>query len=71
MYARFLEEGKLLAYSYDLEQELQVRAQPSFQGVVPPPPPPLGICGEDQKPKHGQRLGRPRHLGTGRPVPVG
>ncbi len=44
MYARFLEEPKLLAYSYDLEQELQVRVQPGFQGEVPDPPPPLDLC---------------------------
>lgn len=56
MYARFLEEGKLLAYAYDLEQELQVRVPPSFQGEVPEPPPPLGICEtlEETSPKDGR-----------------
>lgn len=44
MYAGFLQESKLLAFAYDLEQELQARKAPTFQGRVPPEPPDAGIC---------------------------
>ena len=44
MYAGFLQEPKLLAFAYDLEQELQARTMPTFQGSVPPEPPDAGIC---------------------------
>lgn len=44
MTARFLEEPKLLALAYDLEQELNARVQPGFAGAVPDLPPPLGLC---------------------------
>lgn len=44
MTARFLEEPKLLALAYDLEQELNARVQPAFAGAVPDLPPPLGLC---------------------------
>jgi amidase len=44
MTARALEEPKLLAYGYDLEQELNARVQPAFAGSVPEPPPDLGLC---------------------------
>lgn len=69
MYAGFLEEPKLLAYSYDLEQELLPRIQPTFLGQVPEPPPPLGIC-DGASLANLTRSERPIHLGTGRPVPV-
>ena len=67
MYAGFLEEHKLLAYSFDLEQELQPRIQPTYLGQVPEPPPPLGICGGEPA---SLRAGRARavHPGTGRVV---
>jgi amidase len=67
MYARFLEEPKLLAYSFDLEQELQVRVQPGFQGEVPAPPPPLGLC-DDLGATSDQRA-RPDYF-RGRPIPA-
>jgi hypothetical protein len=70
MYAGFLDEPKLLAYCYDLEQEMQARVQPSFLGAVPPPPPPLGICGDDRAPGEEPREIQPRHPGTGRLVPT-
>ena len=38
------QEGKLLGFSYDLEQELQARIPPTFLGSVPPEPPDAGIC---------------------------
>jgi amidase len=44
MYAGFLQEGKLLALSYDLEQEIGGRPQPNYLGSVPPLPPDAGIC---------------------------
>jgi amidase len=44
MYAGFLEEPKLLAYAYDLEQALGVRAQPAFLNDVIPEPADAGLC---------------------------
>ena len=44
MYAGFLQEGKLLALSYDLEQEIGGRPQPQYLGSVPPLPPDAGLC---------------------------
>ena len=68
MYAGFLEEHKLLAYSYDLEQEILPRIQPTFLNEVPAPPPPLGIC--DGAPLTSlSRADRAVHPGTGRVIP--
>ena len=44
MYAGFLEEPKLLAYAYALEQALQPRTQPTYTGALQPFPPDPGIC---------------------------
>ena len=44
MYGRFLSEPKLLAYAYDLEQEIGGRPLPQFLGKVPALPPDAGIC---------------------------
>jgi amidase len=44
MYAGFLAEPKLLAFAYDLEQELQPRPAPQLLGTVPPEPRDAGIC---------------------------
>jgi amidase len=44
MAAGFLQEPKLLALAYDLEQELKARKPPAFLGSVPPLPPDAGIC---------------------------
>ena len=68
MYAGFLEEPKLLAYSYDLEQEIQPRIQPTFLSQVPAPPPPLGMCG-DAMSTSLTRTERAVHPGTGRLIP--
>jgi amidase len=38
MYSTFLHEPQLLGFGYDLEQELNVRRQPQFLGVVIPVP---------------------------------
>jgi hypothetical protein len=45
MYSGFLQEPRLLATAYDLEQALPPRAAPQFLGAVPPEPPDAGICG--------------------------
>jgi amidase len=68
MYAGFLEEHKLLAYSYDLEQEMQPRIQPTFLNEVPAPPPPLGLCDGTQGTSL-TRVDRAVHPGTGRLIP--
>ena len=44
MYSTFLHEPELLAFAYDLEQEIQPRTQPAFLGKVPPEPPDAGLC---------------------------
>jgi len=44
MYAGSLEEPKLLAYAYALEQALQPRTQPTYTGALQPFPPDPGIC---------------------------
>jgi len=44
MYAGFLEEPKLLAYAYDLEQELGPRAQPGYLNNVIAEPADAGLC---------------------------
>ena len=38
MYSTFLREPELIGFGYDLEQELNVRAQPQFLGSVIPVP---------------------------------
>ena len=38
------QERKLLAYNYDLEQELDAQVPPRFLGSLPPEPPDAGIC---------------------------
>ena len=44
MSGRFLDEPKLIAYAYDLEQELGPRDIPQFLGSVAGPFPDAGIC---------------------------
>jgi len=44
MYSGFLQERKLIALAYDLEQAIKPRTQPQFLGSVPPEPPDAGIC---------------------------
>ncbi len=38
MYSTFLHEPQLIGFGYDLEQELQARAQPQFLSSVIPVP---------------------------------
>lgn len=49
MYSGFLQEPKLLALAYDLEQEIQPRVQPTFAGT-PPDWADAGICATLPKP---------------------
>ena len=69
MYSTFLHEPQLLAYAYDLEQELPPRRLPAFTGEVPPEPPDAGICDSPSSPvtslPHG-RVHLTRHFGTGK-----
>ncbi len=51
LYAGFLQEPKLLAISYAIEQLLQPRSLPEFRGSVPPEPPDAGICDDPKKPR--------------------
>ena len=44
MYAGFLQEPKLLAFAYALEQALQPRTTPKYVGTLQPFPPDPGIC---------------------------
>ena len=44
MYSGFLDEPKLLAYAYDLEQELGARPQPGYLNDVIPEPADAGLC---------------------------
>jgi hypothetical protein len=45
MYSTFLHEPQLIAFGYDLEQELNVRMQPQFLGSVIPVPN-ADLCGD-------------------------
>jgi len=73
MYASFLQEPRLIAYAYDLEQEIHPRSQPQFLGTEPPEPPNAGICAklpnqeisaEMESFSGGARM--PYHIGTGK-----
>lgn len=69
MYSGFLQEPKLLAFAYDLEQELKPRSQPQFLDAVPPEPPDAGICAALPRKPHVFRgkAHLPHHFGTGKP----
>ena len=69
MYSGFLSEPKLLAFAYDLEQQIQPRTQPQFLRSVPPEPPDAGICASlPPKPHIFTGKGHlPHHFGTGKP----
>jgi len=51
MYSTFLQGPALLAFAYDLEQELHARTQPQFLGAVSDPPN-AGICDSLAKKPH-------------------
>jgi hypothetical protein len=44
LYAGFLQEANLIGVGYGIEQLLQARTQPQFQGSPPPEPPDAGLC---------------------------
>jgi amidase len=70
MYSGFLREPQLLAFAYDLEQELQPRRTPQFLGTVPDEPPDAGICAALPGKPHifSGKAHLPHHLGTGKPL---
>jgi hypothetical protein len=57
MYAGFLDEPKLIALAYDLEQEMRARSQPRFRDSVPPEPRDAGIC--DGRGAESEKAGAP------------
>jgi amidase len=67
MYAGFLEEPKLLAFAYAIEQALRPRTQPHYPGPLQPFPPDPGICASLPKKHHISRSKNGFHIGTGRP----
>ena len=68
MYGGFLQEPKLLAFAYDLEQALRPRTQPAFLDMVPPEPADAGICAAlPSKPHVFTGKGHlPHHFGSGK-----
>src|SRR6266436_1174549 len=72
MYSGFLNEPKLLALAYDLEQAIKPRTQPQFLGSVPPEPPDAGICATLTTAAAPTLVnGRAQishHMGTGKPL---
>jgi amidase len=72
MYSTFLQESRLLAFAFDLEQELQPRSTPAqFLSSVPPLPPDAGICATLPKTSHS-KAGLPHlrhHWGTNKLIP--
>jgi amidase len=67
MYSGFLREPRLLALSYDLEQELQPRRQSEMLGELPPEPPDAGICVSLPHPQIGGKAHLPHRIGPGKP----
>lgn len=66
MYAGFLQEPKLLAFAYALEQALQPRTAPQFLGALQPFPPDPGICAAlpNTLPREGYRYAAGRLMRT-------
>ena len=50
MYSTFLREPDLIAFAYDLEQELPPRQQPQFLGSIIPVPN-AGLCTQPHEPQ--------------------
>jgi amidase len=63
MYSTFLHEAQLIGFAYDLEQELQARAQPQFLGSIVPVPN-AGLC--EALPKKPHVFTGKAHLPHGR-----
>jgi amidase len=70
MYSGFLQEPKLLAFAYDLEQEIRPRRAPAFIGSVPPKPADAGVCSALPTKPHvfTGKAHLPHHIGTGKPL---
>jgi amidase len=68
MYSGFLREPELIAFAYDLEQEVQPRQAPGFLGEVPEAPPDAGICAALPTKPHvfTGKAHLPHHIGTGK-----
>jgi amidase len=69
MYGGPLQEPKLLALAYDLEQAIHPRSSPTFQGSVPPEPPDAGLCATLTEGRPEMMKSWRRHLGTGKLIP--
>ena len=69
MYSGFLQEPRLLAFAYDLEQALQPRRLPQLLGPVPAEPADAGICATvpSSVPVFNGAAHLPHHIGTGKP----
>jgi amidase len=75
MYSGFLQEPKLLAYAFDLEQEVDARREAAkFLGHVPAEPPNAGLCESPTaavarvQAAAADGVHLTRHLGTGKPL---
>jgi amidase len=69
MYGRFLSEPKLLAYAYDLEQEIGGRPLPQFLSKVPALPPDAGICPVPLAAQRAPKVAAARRLPAGWRMP--
>jgi amidase len=69
LFSGFLQEPRLLALAYDLEQELKARTTPQFLGAVPGEPADAGICAvmPQAQTSGAEKIQRMRRLFTGRP----
>jgi amidase len=72
MYSGFLQEARLLAFAYALEQELEPRRAPQFLGEVPELPPDGGFCtavatSALRAESDGRSAHLSHHFGTGKP----
>lgn len=72
MYAGYLQEPKLLAFAYALEQELEPRRVPKFRGEIPATPPDADVCTAASSNLRAERASGQthlsHHLGTGKPL---
>jgi hypothetical protein len=70
MYSGFLREPTLLAFAYDLEQEIGGRPQPQYLGSLPPLPPDAGLCPVSTAATRAPRSAKSvaKNLGTGKRI---
>jgi hypothetical protein len=69
MSGRFLDEPKLIALAYDLEQELGPREMPKFLGAVPGPFADAGLCAVPTAARTGTKSRRERTKMVQRALP--